>query len=71
MDWTFKSWIARFAGVDLPIGDLVADIDCDRSFPGVDDYDQLLDHITLVSHNAPDVIETFKQAWSYYLASAK
>lgn len=29
--WTFKTWIIRFKGVDLPIGDLADDIAKDES----------------------------------------
>lgn len=34
---TFKSWIAEFKGVDLPIGDYANDIARDKNFPDTED----------------------------------
>ncbi|MCI7152124.1 YozE family protein [Flavonifractor plautii] len=67
--WTFKTWILRFQGVDLPIGDLADDVTKDPDFPEEDYFDELLAHIQEKSHNNADVVETFVLAWGYYLAS--
>lgn len=67
--WTFKTWIDRFKGVDLPIGDLANDIAKDPDFPCEDYFGEIWDHISLKCKSDPDILEAFSLAWSYYLAS--
>lgn len=67
--WTFKTWIVRFKGVDLPIGDLADDVARDPEFPEEDYFDEILDHISAKCHHDADVMETFVLAWGYYLSS--
>lgn len=67
--WTFKDWILKFQGVDLPIGDLADDVARDPDFPAEDYFDELLAHIAKKSLNNAVIVETFVLAWSYYLAS--
>lgn len=67
--WTFKNWIVCFKDVDLPIGDLANDISGDPDFPTEDYFGEILEHIDNKCKGAPDVIETFVLAWSYYQAS--
>lgn len=67
--WTFKTWIIRFRGVDLPIGDLANDIAKDESFPDEDYFLEIWEHISNKCGQDPDILETFSLAWSYYLAS--
>lgn len=43
--WTFKTWISRFKGVDLPIGDLADDITRDSDFPEHDDFGEIHEYI--------------------------
>ncbi len=67
--WTFKTWIANFESVDLPIGDLARDVARSEGFPEEDYFGELLDFIGVkCGYNSP-VIETFVLAWGYYLAS--
>lgn len=66
--WTFKSWIANFKDVDLPIGDLASDILEDTNFPEDDDFDTIHAYIYSKAHHS-SVVETFVITWNYYLAS--
>ncbi|KEF40462.1 hypothetical protein M670_00488 [Schinkia azotoformans MEV2011] len=79
--WTYKTWIANFKGVDLPIGDLAKSIEKDPYFPKVDSFGTLLEHISdddflaiVHEHVSPKVrksqiIETFCTVWAFYLSS--
>lgn len=67
--WTFKTWIIRFRGVNLPIGDLANDIAKDESFPDEDYFLEIWEHISNKCGQDPDILETFSLAWNYYLAS--
>lgn len=66
--WTFKTWIANFKDVDLPIGDLARDILSNPDFPEEDDFGYI--HEYLISKNfGSNVIETFSTVWCFYCAS--
>ncbi|QHT61727.1 hypothetical protein GXP70_18265 [Paenibacillus lycopersici] len=67
--WTFKTWIACFKGVDLPIGDLADDILRDSSFPDEDDFGLILEHLSTKSKGNSNVLETFALVWSFYQVS--
>lgn len=67
--WTFKKWMLKFMGVDLPIGDLAEDISRDPDFPDTDYFGDILDHLFEKCHGDPSVTETFSLAWGYYQAS--
>ena len=69
--WTFKSWIANFKAVDLPIGDLARDVDRDPEFPESDDFSEIAAHV--LRHWGADgpVLSVLAEAWSYYLASTR
>lgn len=66
--WTFKTWIVRFKGVDLPIGDLAKDIVSDEDFPNEDYFSDIYDHLRS-KHANSICLETFVAAWNYYLSS--
>ena len=66
--WTFKTWLAKFKDIDLPIGDLATDVLADSAFPDKDDFKTIYSYLT--SRRADDVVmETFKIVWNFYLAS--
>lgn len=69
--WTFYSWILNFKGVDLPIGDLAKDIASDENFTTYDSFGAILEYLSDKSHSDFDILETFTNAWSYYLASTR
>lgn len=66
--WTFKTWLANFKDVDLPIGDLATDILSDPDFPEYDSFGTIHEYICDKTSDS-DVIETFVTAWNYYLAT--
>ncbi|MBG9786913.1 hypothetical protein ABD74_04530 [Brevibacillus laterosporus] len=63
---TFKEWLAHFEFVDRPIGDLAKDVKKNDNFPETNDYNELLNYIESSAKHR-NVIETFENAWSYYL----
>ncbi len=67
--WTFKTWIAEFDNVDLPIGDLAHDILRDPDFPEEDHFGTIHEHLYAKAGGNPAVMEAFTCAWSYYLAT--
>jgi uncharacterized protein YozE (UPF0346 family) len=42
---TFKEWLLKFSGVDLPIGDIAADVAADDNFPNTKDYQSIVDYL--------------------------
>lgn len=66
--WTFKTWLAKFEGVDLPIGDLARDVAKDSNFPGEDAFEFILEYLTYKRADTR-VIETFCIVWNFYLVS--
>ena len=60
--WTFKTWIANFRGVDLPIGDFANDIAEDKNFPKTEDFTAIESYLT---HHHAD-LEMFKAIWDFY-----
>jgi len=71
--WTFKTWIAKFKNVDLPIGDLAAYIENASDFPLSDEDDDDLSTLTeyFVEKNSrtEPILEIFILAWNYYQVS--
>jgi len=66
--WTFNKWIEQFKGVDLPIGDLAAEILRDKDFPeGCNDFTEIVDY--LHAKCQPRVLEVFCETWNFYVAS--
>ena len=53
--WTFKTWIANFKGVDLPIGDYANDIGRDENFPDTEDYQVVLSENQMRNHDYSSV----------------
>lgn len=64
----FKEWIAHFKNIDLPIGDLAKDIYESKDFPEDDNLIDILNYL-LSKKASEEAIQTFIQAWEYYLAS--
>ncbi len=63
--WTFKTWIALFKGVDLPIGDLADAISKDEDFPDEDYFDEMWEHISQKSKYDPDYYVTRAVGFTY------
>lgn len=66
--WTFKTWISKFEGVDLPIGDLAYDIQRDPDFPEDNDFGIIHEYITYKTSDS-GIIETFVTVWNFYLST--
>lgn len=65
--WDFKTWISLFANVDLPIGDLAADICNDKDFPEGEDYFEILEYLSgKAGHNRQEIISLFRKVWDFY-----
>lgn len=67
--WTFKTWVANFKDVDLPIGELSHDVERDVEFPDTDDFYDLVSYIARKSGYDTEIIETFRVVWSFYQSS--
>lgn len=69
MPITFREWILKFVDVDLPIGDLANDIRQDKYFPKDNKREVLYEYLVSKSQNDRNVLNTFTDAWDYYLKS--
>jgi len=71
--WTFKTWLANFKGVDLPIGDLAEDVLSDPNFLDDDEWEffDMAEHINQKSHNSVAVMDAFLAAWEFYLRTRR
>lgn len=71
--WTFKTWIANFKDVDLPIGDLARDICVSDEFPageaGCEYFSEYYDYIASKSNNRDEITECFRTVWQFYEAT--
>lgn len=65
---TFKTWLLKFECVDFPIGDLAKDVKADKSFPKENNKEAILNYLHFKRANY-DAIQTFEDAWDYYLKS--
>lgn len=66
--WTFKTWLANFIDVDLPIGDLAKDVQRTKDFPDSEDYDTIYKFIRSKTRDR-DVLECFNEVWKFYQAT--
>lgn len=65
---SFRNWVVKFESVDLPIGDLANDIKTDSRFPKENDKEIIMRYLRN-RRACKDAIETFENAWNYYLKS--
>lgn len=63
---TFKDWILKFDGVDLPIGDLAVFVAFDKKFPNTRDYETIHHYLIHVVKASTEVIMAFESAYNYY-----
>lgn len=67
---TYKEWLLKFVDVDLPIGDIAADISADDEFPNTKDYESISEY--LESKNVPDsFIRVFEYTYKMYFESTQ
>lgn len=66
--WTFKTWLAEFKGVDLPIGDFAEYVSNEPDFPVEDSFGIIHEYLCETKADIK-VIETFAIVWNFYWAS--
>ena len=67
---TYKEWLLKFINVDLPIGDIAADIAADDKFPNVKDYESIFEY--LESNGAADsFMRVFEYTFKMYYESTQ
>ena len=67
---TFKEWIIKFVGVDLPIGDIAADILEDKNFPNVKDYQTILEYLE-ATPTSDSFMRVFEYTYKMYYESTQ
>ena len=63
---TFKEWVIKFNGIDLPIGDLAVHVAFDKKFPNTRDYDAIHYYLIYEVKASTEVIMAFESAYNYY-----
>lgn len=66
---TFKEWIVKFSGVDLPIGDLARDIERDKRFPNSIIYEDIVSYLEYDANASQSVMYNFERVYKFYLES--
>ena len=66
--WTFKTWIANFREVDLPIGDFANDIEAVEDFPDEEQIEILIAYLVNRKCDS-EQIEMFTNIWQFYKLS--
>lgn len=65
--YSFKEWLDKFKGVDLPIGDLQADVAKDPTFPKQSrDHDEIRDYLQYHARASREALETFEECYEFY-----
>ncbi len=64
-EWSFKSWLAKAKGVDLPVSSLLNDIFGDRDFPDTEDKEIMLEYLQKRKVDAA-TLDSFESVWSIY-----
>lgn len=67
--WTFKTWLANFREVDLPIGDLAKEFLDNPDFPADESFGIIYEFICDQTEDTRK-IEVFVQVWNFYLVSS-
>lgn len=66
--WTFKSWIAEFKNVDLPIGDFAKDVVSDDDFPDVESFIDIFEYLQDKKASLK-ALDAFVNIWTFYTLS--
>lgn len=67
---TFRDWLLKFRGVDLPIGDLAVHAAYDKRFPNTRDYDVVHYYLIYEVKASTEVMMAFEAAYDYYKNSS-
>lgn len=67
---TYKEWLLKFIGVDLPIGDIARDVAVDDKFPNTKDYQIIVEY--LESNSTSDrFMRVFEYSYKMYFESTQ
>lgn len=66
---TYKEWLLKFIGVDLPIGDIAVDVAADDNFPDTKDYESIRDYFE--SNYADSFMRVFEYSFKMYFESTQ
>lgn len=67
---TFKEWLLKFVGVDLPIGDIASDVSLDENFPNVKDYETIFDYLES-NPTSDSFMRVFEYSYKMYYESTQ
>ncbi|WP_042472671.1 YozE family protein [Bacillus ndiopicus] len=67
---TFKEWIIKFVGVNLPIGDIAQEILEDDKFPNTKDYQTIVEYLEQ-SHTADSYMRVFEYSYKMFYDSTQ
>jgi uncharacterized protein YozE (UPF0346 family) len=66
---TYKEWLLKFKGVNLPIGDIAAEVELDDNFPNTKDYESL--HEYLESNYTDSFMRVFEYSFKMFYESTQ
>ncbi|MGE6379990.1 YozE family protein [Peribacillus muralis] len=67
---TYKEWLLKFIGVDLPIGDIAVEVSADDNFPNTKDYERI--HEYLESNSTSDsFMRVFEYSYKMFYESTQ
>ena len=67
---TYKEWLLKFTGVDLPIGDIAADVAADDKFPNSKDYESIFEYLDSNS-SSDSFMRVFEYTYKMYFESTQ
>jgi len=67
---TYKEWLLKFVGVDLPIGDIAADVAADDEFPNTKDHESILEYLESNSSSA-SFMRVFEYSFKMFYESTQ
>lgn len=67
---TYKVWLLKFIGVDLPIGDIAADVAVDDKFPNTKDYGSISEYLE-TNFASDSFMRVFEYTYKMYYESTQ
>lgn len=67
---TFKEWLLKFKGVDLPIGDIAAEVELDEDFPNTKDYEILREYLE-INATSDSFMRVFEYSYKMFYESTQ
>ncbi|MFJ7407497.1 MULTISPECIES: YozE family protein [unclassified Lysinibacillus] len=66
---TYKEWLLKFIGVNLPIGDIAAEVELDNEFPNSKDYEVIREFVE--SNYSESFIRVFEYSFKMFYDSTQ